>query len=123
MDLPLTLFTAALVLLATARLVRLLLVDELGLQLRTPLEIWLTSKSPVSRYWLIDGLGCPWCVGFWIGLGVLGVSPFFLLAAAPAWLTMTWYWLMAGLSLNYLVGHLYARLDYSDPQDDEGALQ
>lgn len=127
--------------LATLRLTRLVTTDDLGeWMLRGPLQSWAYRRDraaenesreklglgplpPFSRVptgWrtkLTDGLDCPHCVGYWLGLLVLLAA---LLAGAPStlpWLAssplplLVWRVICGSLALNYLVGHISARLD------------
>lgn len=64
---------------------------------------WMTWQGR-----LISGLICPFCVGFWIGAFVT-VATIFL--APIAWVGTAWVILLAALSLNYVAGHVSARLD------------
>lgn len=99
------------------RLTRLVTGDSLGQWwLREPAQRWaLTGKTPESRKRRIDyveGLGCPYCVGFWVGCGVLVT----LWAAggpgADTW--EPWRWVAGALTLNYIAAHLGARLGDTD---------
>lgn len=66
-------------------------------------ESWISWQGR-----LVSGLFCPFCVGFWIGLGVLATTVLlFPLGAVWSW----WLVLLAGLGLNYLVGHVSAKID------------
>lgn len=56
---------------------------------------------------LVSGLGCPHCVGFWLGLVVLAVSK---LTRVPV-LGKLIRFAGLGLALNYVVGHVSSRLD------------
>lgn len=100
---------------ATARLTRLVVADDLG-------EWWV--KAPVytaihrhaerhpgfdivKAYNYAGGLSCPFCVGFWIGTGVLAVTA----ATSPRSLSgRAWRFGLAALSLNYVTAHVGARL-------------
>jgi hypothetical protein len=105
--------------LATARLTRLVTTDVLGDELIVqPARAWaarpvtdlLHSSEPIEpgdledaerqaqqRTKLVDGLECPFCVGFWIGLSVI-------ILPIPRTLKRA-------LALNYVVGHMSGRLD------------
>jgi hypothetical protein len=102
---------------ATLRLTRFLIVDDLGVRLyREPIEEGLVSRLPARWHWLIDGLSCPFCVGFWIGAALLALS----LAATdgPTALHLGWEVILAALTLNYLAAHIGARLDPHYDGDD-----
>lgn len=102
---------------ATLRLTRLIIRDDLGVRLiRYPLEEVLIDRLPERRHWLADGLSCPFCVGFWIGAAVLGLS--LGVAALPSPAHLAWEALLAALSLNYLTAHVGARLDPHYDDDD-----
>lgn len=78
--------------LAVMRLTRLLTADTV----LDPVRIWLARKfGPEST--VLEFLGCPWCVGFWLSL-----------AAAPAvvaYFGWSWWWLVPlGLACSQLVG-------------------
>jgi hypothetical protein len=101
--------------LATARLTRLVIVDELGMwALRAPLYRAagfdpLNGEEPATlRAKAVTGLTCPFCVGFWLGLTLL--VPLVLTGgpghAAPAWEAAA-----GAFALNYLAGHLSAWAD------------
>lgn len=121
-----TLVDFALLLLATLRLSRLVMADDLGKwMILRPTAQWLdgyltrrvgdgdtpTQRADFEGYrkrvFLAGGLTCPFCIGFWIGailllvgysLGNLGHFPgLFRLA-------------LGMLALNYLVGHIASRL-------------
>lgn len=72
------------------------------------------SGEPVPdngwRSKLVSGLECPFCVGFWIGAGVLAAD-----AALPSSGPLRTAWTLGtrALALNYVVGHASARLDFS----------
>jgi len=101
---------AVLVLGATMRLTRLVVADDLGLWLiRYPAYRWSNERDPRAETWrakLVSGLDCPFCVGFWIGAGVLAASRFRL--ARPVF---------AALALNEIAAHLGSRL--GDVRADE----
>lgn len=102
---------------ATLRLTRFLIVDDLGKRLyREPLEEGLIGRLPVRWHWLVDGLSCPFCVGFWIGF-VLLVLTLGASDSHPAF-HLGWEVLLAALTLNYLAAHLGSRLDPHYDDDD-----
>lgn len=101
---------------ATLRLTRLLITDDLGKRLfREPLEDRLIDRLPPRAYWLVDGLSCPFCVGFWLGWAVLAVSV--AVVGLPV-VHLTWEVVLAALTLNYLTAHIGARLDPNYDGDD-----
>lgn len=98
------LFGIALVVLGTARLVRLLVVDDAGQVFRR--LIWAGGSVFGDRGRAIaeDMLECPFCIGFWISLS--GVASY-------VWWgdRLWWQILMLALSVSYLAGHLVAKMD------------
>lgn len=121
------------ILLATARASRFFTSDSLGeWTLVGPAKKWAhrhestyvdqaaaedaeASGAPIPtphpangwRSKLVNGLDCPFCVGFWLGGAILlgeatiGRSP----------LRPLWRFGIAMLGMNYLVGHLSSRID------------
>lgn len=96
---------------------------------RPPFEHW-TPADIGPRTWqgkLVKGLSCPFCVGFWIGGAVLLFDRIFQgpWAMAPGKgviagnslsrqipvLGPLWLFAMAALALNYITGHIGARVD------------
>src|SRR5262245_56805005 len=92
---------AALALGASMRLTRLVVTDDLGEWfVKEPVRRW-TKDHPRHLHWA-EGLDCPFCVGYWIGVAVLlGYH------ALPRGL---WRFGCATLTLNEVAGHLAARL-------------
>lgn len=94
----------------TLRLSRLVVTDDLGLWLlRIPAFNWAHSREPRGDGWrakLQSGLSCPFCVGFWIGVGVL-VSLW--LVGGPGHAHEAWRWVSGAFALNWVVGHIAAR--------------
>jgi hypothetical protein len=103
-----------LLVLATARITRLITTDNI------PGNWWIYGPlykkaamaqahgrtPPWSKY--LEGLTCPFCVGFWIGLvGVLSLW----LVGGPGDAAEWWRWLAAPFALNYVVGHVARLLD------------
>lgn len=98
-----------LVLGASLRLTRLVTTDDLGLVLlRDPVEVLLERATGARRRVVLaaarDALDCPFCVGFWITLSVV-------LSERVAGRTAAWQALTTALSMNYVGGHVSARLD------------
>ena len=94
---------------ATLRLTRLVVTDSIG-------QWWLYGPlykraheggtSKWAKY--VEGLVCPFCVGFWIGallLGSLALAGGF--GAAVEW----WRWVTGAFALNWIAGHVASRLD------------
>lgn len=102
---------------ATLRLTRFLIVDDLGKRLiRYMLEELLVRWLPASKHWLVDGLSCPFCVGFWIGAAVLALT--LGVSGVTDGSYLIWEALLASLALNYLAAHLGSRLDPHYDDDD-----
>jgi hypothetical protein len=111
---------AALVLGATMRLTRLVVTDDLGMwTIKWPAYRWAQRLDPEATTWrakLTSGLDCPFCVGTWIGFGVISAT---VLTSPQHSLGRFWRFVMAGLTLNEVAAHLGARLgDVAD--NDEG---
>lgn len=96
------------------RLTRLIIADELGgWVLREPAEQWAWKREADSAGWrtkLVDGLSCPFCVGFWVGAGVLGGQA--VLGRSPAW-----RFLLTALALNEVAGRFTLVEDYGERHD------
>ena len=100
----------SLLILTTLRLTRLVMTDSLG-------QWWIygpvykrTVVSGKSSKWhkYIDGLTCPFCVGFWIGAAmVLSLYLVGGVGEAADW----WRWLTGIFALNYVAGHVNKWLD------------
>lgn len=103
---------------ATARLSRLVTTDFIG-------AWWI--KDPVDRameryeeshpgepepwWWKYRaGLDCPYCVGFWIGTGVLA-------SYAVAGRSRFWRFGAGALALNYVVAHVSSRIDTAHTEE------
>ena len=109
----LIIFDLLLLVLATLRVTRLVTTDNM------PGQWWIYGPAYKKAYgrrdrptprWAkyIEGLTCPFCVGFWIGLvGALTL----LLVGGPGDAAEWWRWLAGVFALNYVVGHVSARLD------------
>jgi hypothetical protein len=104
----------ALALLATLRLTRLVTTDSIGQWwLYSPLYKRAYGRPSVTtkpRRWAkyVEGLQCPFCVGFWIGCLVL-LSLW--LVGGPGHAAEWWRWLAGAFALNYVVGQVSGRLD------------
>lgn len=113
----LTLLDVLILVVATLRLVRLFIVDDLGRRLLIPLESRLRGRLSDSQQWVADGFTCPACIGMWIGLASVllwyGAD-----VAGGGWL-IAWRLIFGALALNYVVAHVAWRLDIYDDQDDQ----
>lgn len=94
----------ALVVFASARLTRLLVIDAAGDVFRRVIRRALAVFGRRAAVMAEDLLECPFCVGFWISLGVAGS---FVTHGDAVW----WQVGALALSVSYLAGHLVARLD------------
>lgn len=94
----------------SARLTRLVVVDDAGEPLRLGV-LRVCGALARERARGIDFaarlMGCPFCVGFWLSLGVV-VS--WLLAGD----TLAWQAIALVFTLNYVHAHLNAALDSGD---------
>lgn len=117
-----------LVLLTTMRLARLVIVDSLGKWwVQDPVDRAMAryerrevtaareaGRPPRTPWWwkYRSGLWCPWCIGFWIAVAVLG---------SYLWVGQTWPWrFVAGaLSLNYVAAQIGSRWDTSKEGMDD----
>lgn len=117
--------------LATARLTRFVVRDDLGKWwIKDPIdramdryaerEVARAEKEGrdvlVPRWWKYrSGLDCPWCAGFWIALGVLAT-----MRPAPTAQVPIVRLGMQGLAMNYLTTQVGDRLgDYDDGDDGD----
>lgn len=74
----------------------------------TRLESTLEDDEPISwQARLVSGLECPYCVGFWIGVGVIGSYIF----ARRTGSMKAWRIANSAFALNYIVGATSARID------------
>lgn len=106
----------------TLRLIRLVITDDLGVRLiQEPVRKWvlrhheppkLGDPNPYVKPWrgvLYDGLTCPFCVGFWLGvLAVLSLTVAWTVGGA---LLIVWRIVAASFTLNYIAAHIHSRLD------------
>lgn len=113
----LTVLDVLILVVATLRLVRLFIVDDLGRRLLIPLESRLRGRLSDSKQWVADGFTCPACIGMWIGLGA--VLLWYGADVAGGWLLIAWRLIFGALALNYVVAHVAWRLDIYDDQDDQ----
>jgi hypothetical protein len=104
---------------ATMRLTRLIVTDDLGgWTVKWPAYRWAQRVDPNGETWkgkAVSGLDCPFCVGTWIGFGVLGLTA---VTDPSGSLGRAWRFVMAGLALNEIAAHLGARL--GDTADNDG---
>lgn len=108
-----------LLILGTLRLVQLFILDDLGRRMLIPLEMRLRSRLSESKQWWADGFTCPFCIGMWIGTGVIGT--YVIADLTPGWYLMAWRIVFGALALNFVVGHLAARFGIYDGDDDQEA--
>lgn len=101
----------------SSRITRLAVYDDAGWILRRP-AFWIGSKiGPYEGFhrkghlFMIQLFGCPFCIGFWISLGVA--------ASWAAWGEMLWWSVIAAAgTASYLAGHLGGTLDERTMSDD-----
>lgn len=98
----------------TARLSRLVTTDDIGVWwVQEPAGRWATSLSTPERRQkairYVEGLECPYCVGFWIAVATT-VS--LLLVGGPGEAHDVWRWVAAAFTVNYVVAHFSSRMDY-----------
>lgn len=116
-NLLLTLLDGVILVIATLRLVRLFISDDLGRRMLIPLETRLRARLSPARQWVADGFTCPFCLGMWIGLAsVLLWYGADLLGGLPL---VSWRIVFGALALNYVVAHTAVRLDIYDGDDDQ----
>lgn len=108
-----------LLVIGTLRLVQLFIVDDLGRKALIPLEMRLRSRLSAEKQWWADGFTCPFCIGMWIGLGVIGT--YVLADLTPGWYLVAWRILFGALALNFVVGHIASRMGIYDGDDDQEA--
>lgn len=96
--------TLLLVVLATARIWRLLVVDGITEGFRSRLICKVQDAPHKARDAFHDLYFCPFCAGFWICS--------IILLTALAWRDeIAWQLIVGAFALNYVSGHLNARLD------------
>lgn len=108
-----------LLIVGTLRLVQLFIVDDLGRRMLIPLETRLRSRLSESKQWVADGFTCPFCIGMWIGTGVIGT--YVIADLTPGWYLLAWRIVFGALALNFVVGHLAVRFGIYDGDDDQEA--
>lgn len=77
-------------------------------------DLWadLTYEPPILVNWrakLVNGLTCPYCVGFWIGAGVIISHE--LAHSRDGSIYKSWKLVAGALTMNYVVGHIMEVLD------------
>lgn len=91
---------------ATARLTRLAVIDDAGVVLRIPIA-WaarLALGEQRGEWFARSLLGCPFCIGFWLALGVG--------ATWGVWSDERWWQVTAlAFTTSYVSGHLVNTLD------------
>ena len=111
---------------AVVRLTRFVVLDDLGHWLiKAPLQHWAWVRAvKADKTWdeedtdtmptgvrAAHGLGCPFCVSTWLGIGATALA----LAATLNTTTQTaWFIVAAGLTMSYLTGHIIDRLDLKE---------
>lgn len=111
---------------ASARLSRLVITDDIGrwwvkepvdraMDAYAEREIWASAnvgQDPREPWWwkYRSGLDCPFCVGFWLGAGVLASR-----AVLPE---KVWRFGAGALALNYVAAHLGSRLGDFDTDEE-----
>jgi hypothetical protein len=72
-------------------------------------EAYGDTPAEEPRTWqgkLAKGLDCPFCIGFWLGLGVLVLA-----TITPRVLRPILNIMLGSLAMNYVVGHVSSRID------------
>lgn len=106
----------ALLLLATMRVTRVLVTDDLGKwYFRDPVKRWRLRKPQSKlRARLHEGTDCGFCTGFHVGW--LALLTLFL-AGGPGDASPVWRYIAGAFALNYIAAHIGSRLGdagYSD---------
>lgn len=93
----------------TMRLTRVVTTDSIGeWYLRAPLLKRIGArKRPYLFNFVETLLECPFCIGFWIGCGVL-LSLWAAGGPGAAW--EPWRWTAGALTMNYIAAHVGGRL-------------
>jgi hypothetical protein len=115
MEYALFLMDLALLLLATLRVTRLVTTDNVPGQWWIYGPLYKAGAVRMARerhaprwYRYLEGLTCPFCVGFWVGLAAVVLVA---LLGGPGDLPVWFRYLMGAFALNYVVGHVSGRLD------------
>jgi hypothetical protein len=108
-----------LLILGTARLVRLITADALTQPLRDRLEAWAYTPADEAaqrrRLFWLEFAECPFCIGFWLGAIFLIV---FVLVGGPATTPFWWDLIMSALALNMIIGPLVSATSPGDQPPD-----
>ena len=96
---------------AAARLTRFVVTDDLGeWWIKEPLRSKAAKLDPRwDKY--VEGLDCPYCVGFWATAAVMGSG------AVLRW-NRVWQFGAGVWAASYLVGHVSSRLDADDGEGE-----
>ena len=99
-----------LLVLVSLRLTRLITTDSIPGQWWIYGPAYKRAHQSQSARWpkYVEGLTCPFCVGFWIGAAAV-LSLY--LVGGPGDAADWWRWLTGAFALNYVVGHVSSRLD------------
>lgn len=96
----------------TLRLTRLVITDDPGewLQRRAAGQAETAGGRRRALIWskASEGLGCPWCVGFWIGVLVLVTLA---LEGGPGEASVWWRYVAGAFTLNWIAAQIGSRLD------------
>lgn len=92
----LSLFEAVILVLALARLTRLVVADEIF----RPLRNWTMDRSTWFGYLVT----CPWCMSVWLATAVFGAT---YLWGHGEWL----WWIWGGFAASYCVGLLAEKVE------------
>ena len=101
--------TLALCLGSALRLWRCYDVDDIGQPLRNGAD-WLVEHLPYKlAEWAALLFSCIWCLGFWMCVALVTVGYHY---------GDTWYFIIpcASLSVSYLLGQLYPRVEEEDSE-------
>ena len=95
----------------SARLTRLVMVDDAGVMVRRPL-MWLadTVAGDGGLRFVLSLLNCPFCIGFWVSVAVVA-------SWALVGHTVGWQLVAGAFTLNYVQAHLNALLDLGETDD------
>lgn len=96
---------------AAARITRFVTQDDLGeWWIKEPLRNKAAQLDPRwDKY--VEGLECPFCVGFWATTAVMGAG------AVLRW-NKVWQWGAGVWAASYVVAHVSSRLDAEGEDDD-----
>lgn len=99
----------------TLRLSRLITADDIGLWwVRVPAYQWARRYEMGWRGSLQSGLSCLFCVGFWVGVAVLGSLAW---AGGPGEAAELWRWVAGAFTMNWVAAHLGTRLGDAGYED------